>query len=397
MLRIGLYQLSRPKEFADDWVVILDHTCQLGNQKCLIVLGIRLSYWRTLGRPLTLEDLSVLMIQVVDSSTGVLVEQQLHQVQDRIGRIAAIVSDQGADLVCGAKRFGQSQVEAAEVGPNEDRLSEDELPRLDADQLALAGQAKPLILKDFSHASSHIFKANLEADLDWRKFLSECGSTQPRVKQTLWGALAPPRQKAKGRYMNIGELIRWGEKMLGLLDGTTGELPAGMEQSQLTVKYGWVKKYREALKRWSELDELREQSLHVIRLDGYSDASVDKIRAKLEVLGAYESSRAMAAELLRLAREQCALIPAGLSYPGSSEVIESLIGKNKELEGQHSSGGFTKMLLTIGACATKLSENVIVEALQNVREADVRQWSKDVLGTTLGCIRRKALPGTKGA
>ena len=43
ILRIGLYELNRPKEMADDWVLILDHTIQIGKVKCLIVVGFRLS------------------------------------------------------------------------------------------------------------------------------------------------------------------------------------------------------------------------------------------------------------------------------------------------------------------------------------------------------------------
>jgi hypothetical protein len=113
VLRMGLYQLSRPVERGDDWVIILDHTCQLGPCKCLIVLGIRQSHWARLNRPLIIQDLSVLMIRVVTSSTGLLVQQQLLEVQVRIGTIAAIVSDQGADLVCGSKLFAYQQAEEA--------------------------------------------------------------------------------------------------------------------------------------------------------------------------------------------------------------------------------------------------------------------------------------------
>ena len=43
LLRIGLYQLTRPKPQADDWVWLVDHTVQIGQEKCLVVLGVRLS------------------------------------------------------------------------------------------------------------------------------------------------------------------------------------------------------------------------------------------------------------------------------------------------------------------------------------------------------------------
>ena len=39
LLRLGLYQLTRPKIQADDWIWIVDHTMQLGERKCLILVG----------------------------------------------------------------------------------------------------------------------------------------------------------------------------------------------------------------------------------------------------------------------------------------------------------------------------------------------------------------------
>ena len=398
VLRIGLYELSRPVERADDWVIILDHTCQLGAHKCLIVLGIRRSHWATLSRPLILQDLSVLMIRVVTSSTGLLVQQQLLEVQARIGTIAAIVSDQGSDLVCGSKLFANEQ---GDVWPNDvsrPDVSPDDTPQLfDSNDLAVAGRGKPLVLKDFSHASSHLLKAHLEADKQWHEFLALCGKTQPKVKQTIWGALAPPTQKIKGRYMNIGELIRWGQMMHDLLRGFAGTLPEGIDRSMLRQKYGWVESFAESLKAWLEIDILREQSLQVVRVLGYSNTTVDAIRSGQRAYRNYESSHKLATALLDLARDQCGDIPEGVSYPGSSEVIESLIGKYKHSQGQHSRCGFTKMLLAIGASVVEVTENVVVESLTAVREMDVRKWTKDALGTTLPSMRRLAFPGTKAA
>jgi len=42
LLRLGYYKLMRPKVQAEDWVWIIDHTVQLGDDKCLVILGVRL-------------------------------------------------------------------------------------------------------------------------------------------------------------------------------------------------------------------------------------------------------------------------------------------------------------------------------------------------------------------
>src|SRR5450756_3069216 len=43
LLRVGYYKLTRPKEQADDWVWIVDHTIQIGAEKVFVILGIRLN------------------------------------------------------------------------------------------------------------------------------------------------------------------------------------------------------------------------------------------------------------------------------------------------------------------------------------------------------------------
>ena len=57
MLRLGYYKLTRPKERSDDWVWLIDHSNQIGKEKCLLVLGIRLSQLPEQGECLRYEHL----------------------------------------------------------------------------------------------------------------------------------------------------------------------------------------------------------------------------------------------------------------------------------------------------------------------------------------------------
>jgi len=43
MMRLGLFKLLAPKQIASDWVWIIDHINQIGSEKCLLILGVRLS------------------------------------------------------------------------------------------------------------------------------------------------------------------------------------------------------------------------------------------------------------------------------------------------------------------------------------------------------------------
>ncbi|MCP4301769.1 MAG: hypothetical protein GY783_14380, partial [Gammaproteobacteria bacterium] len=61
MLRVGLHQLQRALPKAGDWVWIVDHTMQMGELKCMIVVGLRLGQWqRRDRRTLAYEDMDLI-------------------------------------------------------------------------------------------------------------------------------------------------------------------------------------------------------------------------------------------------------------------------------------------------------------------------------------------------
>ena len=107
LLQVGLYELQRPKEAADDWVWILDHTVQLGTVKCLLIVGCRLSAWHAAGRPLEHGDLSVMALEPVEKSNGG--RRRTAVGTPRLPQTGivprAILSDQGSDLKIGVFRL----------------------------------------------------------------------------------------------------------------------------------------------------------------------------------------------------------------------------------------------------------------------------------------------------
>jgi hypothetical protein len=62
--KIGYYKLMLPKLIADDWMVIIDASIQMGEKKCLLVVGSRQADF-PMNRPLVLEDLEILSLRIV--------------------------------------------------------------------------------------------------------------------------------------------------------------------------------------------------------------------------------------------------------------------------------------------------------------------------------------------
>ena len=92
LLRIGLAALLRPKVIAEDWVWMIDHSVQIGQCKCLVILGVRLSEFPA-GRPLCHQDMELIAWVPMTSSTRQTVAACLETVVARTSVPRAILND----------------------------------------------------------------------------------------------------------------------------------------------------------------------------------------------------------------------------------------------------------------------------------------------------------------
>lgn len=113
LLRLGYYKLTRPKEQAADWVWIVEHTVQIGVEKCFVILGVRLSALPNPARCLSHEDVEPIARCPVRQSNGEVVYQQLEDSITKTGLPREIIGDQGSDLKAGVERFCQHHPETS--------------------------------------------------------------------------------------------------------------------------------------------------------------------------------------------------------------------------------------------------------------------------------------------
>jgi len=364
ILRIGLYELQRPKEFADDWIWIVDHTIQIGTIKVLLILGIRQSKWTELDRPLVHTDLEVLELLPVEVSNGEVVCDQYAAVAQQNGVPQAILSDQGSDLQRGLKLLQNKHPDV--IG-----------------------------LSDVTHKVALLLKKHLESDDAWAAFKTHCGTTKAALRQTPLAHLTPPKFKTKARYMNVSEQIRWGQTVCSLLQRHRAGTLSTSQQAELPAvllddKLGWVESLADSLVGWSELIDLCQQTCSFVRRWGYTPGVAKQVDEAFPI-ALTERGRQLRSQLIAFVRGECAKLPAGFSAPGSSEVIESLIGKGKRLEGQQSQSGFTRYVLGLAASVVTPSASLLESVAKVVGIKHLNQWLTEHLPQTLQAKRIRDL------
>ena len=368
LMRLGLYELLRKKEAAKDWVWIMDHTVQLGPQKCLVIVGVRLSSWRRKKGPLQHEDLALLKLVPMQQSTAIAVAEQLEATRKEMGVVpAAVLSDEGAELKSGMNIFRTHSPAARRV---------------------------PHVF-DIKHKVAILLKRELHDDAAWQSFVTHTNRTKLQTTLTELAFLVPPSLRTKSRYMNLDTLVAWGCRALAYLDDPRDLPGQPVDRKKLQQKLGWLSEYRSALAAWAELLAVAEQAVCYVRRKGYHRHAAKELKSCLLPLARTPGGLRLQAAIVQFVKEQSRGVKKGEHLLGSSEILESLLGKYKRIQGTHSKGGMTGSLLNIGAAVAQKTSGTIQQAFATVPVAAVGKWVRENLGLTIPAQQAIAFQGNK--
>lgn len=360
--RIGLDQIKRFRQRYKDWLWIVDHSNQIGQEKVLVILGIRASKLPPPGQTLSLDQLEVLAIVPGKSWKRGDVREVYRQVAQRCGTPRFVVCDGAVEL------------------------------RETVDVLEKAGE-KVVVLGDFKHFAANRFEKRVGKSERFKSFCSQMGKTRCQVQQTELAHLTPLSLKTKARFMNIGPVVYWARMTLHMLDNPDDDAVADVEASRLSEKLGWVKSYRDDIASWGRCCELIDGSLGWINTQGLDRDSGDQLEKYLDSSRAWDSDSPegkLRQELIDFVGHSAAHLEEGERAWLSSEPIESAFGRYKCREFQHSRSGFTGLIVSLPTMLRNWTAEQVRESLARVKNKDLQQWTKDNIGQTVSGRRAQA-------
>jgi len=355
--QVGYYKLKRAKNIANDWMVIIDASIQMGEKKCVLALGCRVASLKKIkNRALILEDLEVLSMRIVSTLNGEVVAEMLTEVASTVGKIIAICSDRGSEMLRGIKNF---QI----ISPNTRQIG------------------------DTAHRVSNLLEATLDKIPRWKEFRELVTLARRKMQHSLIPSALPPSPRAKARYMNVDTMIRWAADMLILLDN--GISNPGLDIEELRKYLGWLISYRDDIDYWNRLISIGVAARHVVRVEGIHTNIVDSFEQAISSIrmGGRELQFAdhLSMSLLNLSKD----VKFGECFIGSSEILESLFGKIKYMEREQRAFGFTSLLLAAMAAVGPLDEKTVSEAIEHVKRSDIDEWAVREIGQSIQSQRRQ--------
>lgn len=355
LMRLGYYKLHRPKTQAEDWIWIVDHSVQIGVEKCLMILGIRLKDLPQ-DRALTYQDVEPIDLVPVKESNGNIVYAQLEEAVKKTGVPREIISDHGSDLLSGINHFLEKHLLTCSI-------------------------------YDIKHKTASILKRELENDESWKSFIENCTQTKIQVQQTGLAFLAPPNQRSKSRYMNVDTLVEWGIKALNFIETEKENPNKNLNQEKIKVKLHWLVNFEKKINEWKEMLWVVELTESSIRKKGYTQNMGEILENDLNKFSLCDNANKVKEDLLNFIKQESKKAKADERLLGSSEIIESVFGKQKMLERDQSKNGFTGIILSVGAFLATTTEDIIMEAVTTVKTKTVCRWVKEKIGETVQSCR----------
>ena len=359
--RLGLFALREVLEVADDWAYLIDHSVQIGNVKVCVILGLRLRDVPFPTHALRHDDVRVLAVIPTERSTGEIVDAQLEKVAERTGLPRQIVSDHGSDVKKGSELFAQRHSET-------------------------------VVTYDAAHHGAIVLQRRFKADQRWPEFVARLGQVKPRIQQTSDAFLLAPSLRPKARYMNLASLLRWGRRILCLLDRG---LAGGRPSERAETRYGWLREFRAPLEEWSRWEATVRGSVEFVRTRGLSCSCQLDLAVRLQALPPKERDDVLAAELCEFVGVQSQAARPGERLVGSTEVLESVFGKWKAVERQESRNGITSLVLSLGSLVGQWPASRIKAALEATPVKHVVAWCRQHLPSSVQSQRRLAFADPK--
>ena len=346
--KYGYYELNKPKDKAEDWIVMLDESVQFGQSKLLVLYGLRQS---NLGfnRPLNYGDITPLVLKSRCSWSGQNIKESIEDVQKHIGgSIIYAVADYGNTI-----------------------------------KKALRMMKIPHVY-DLTHrialSLDHIYRE----DPEFKSYTEKL--TYLRRSQVLgkMSHILPPLQRAKSRFMNLRPISDWGKGVLNLLD-QPGEV------FQAEKEYlSWVKNYRSLITELVLINEVINDIQLILKTEGLSRQSAQRVKV---ILNRCRTKRLkdFKKTINEYIEQTLEALPDLDKILCSSDILESSFGKYKNYLQDNPMVGITNLSLSISAFTGPLVREEIKCAFEKTRVRDIEEWTKLNIGKTTLSKRQEVL------
>jgi hypothetical protein len=345
ILKLGYYELTKTKTIADDWIILLDHSIQIGDQKVFVVYGIRQSEMHY-DRALQYSDLSPLCIISKNKWDAQAVAEQIKIIENKIGKIKYAVGDYNGNL--------KKALQLCEIRH----------------------------IHDITHWLALSVEKLYKNDTQYQGFCLKMSELRSKFVQSDIAHIMPTKQRKKSSYQNIKSISDWAMKNLLFLENDSQTLKKyGKEKENLM----WLKEYKDLIYELDKINQTLCKIEIVLKTKGLSDETIKTCNSilNLSTLNTSEKGAKFKTQLINYMTQTLHLIPQKESLLCTSDILESAFGKYKNYTNSNPMACVTSLILCLAAFTSSLTEIEIVKALEKTKIKEIKKWVIENIGDSV--------------
>ena len=195
--------------------------------------------------------------------------------------------------------------------------------------------------------------------------------------------------------------MHWASMVLWHLSTPQSAARANIKTQRINHKLGWLRQFRNDIASWKRCLDVVAVTLKFINEQGLSAGASRCLKTRLNKLELCAPSQDVVDRTLAFIKESEKKLKSlrlpNLCLPMSTEVLESVFGRYKQLEGQQSAGGFTSLLASFATLLKPITAEEVKEAFATISTKAMREWVHDNLGHTLQSRKNQAYAEFKTA
>lgn len=334
VLRCGLYQLDYAKVKAGQYVGIIDESIQIGREKLLLLLGVKLRDTWSHAAPLMMNDVEVLGVEVQQRWPG---DKVAEFIKKRLAHhkeidLRYVISDQGTNLLSALRMLSIPAV------------------------------------SDCSHMMMNVVKKLFSNNKQLSALAAQMGQFRRKFLLTELGYLLPPTLRDKDRFLRIFTLVEWNNR----IQAYWNKLPP-----KHRTPLSFLQQAQPLLQCVGQIKTLAVLTAHLLKSAGLSSASQRKWETSIAQYSQTTTLTAEANTFLNTVRQYFAshaeLIGSHEHLLCCSDIIESTFGRYKNKGGMQV---ISADVLSIALYSQPLTTDFIQKALNTVHQKHIEQWKK---------------------
>jgi hypothetical protein len=350
-LRLGLSLLQEVKPIQKKWIALIDHSIDIGTKKALVVLRITADKLQKRGSAIKLEDCECIGLTVSDKITGESISEELMAIFKQSGQPCAIVKDKDATLNKGVILWKKKE------------------------------KSNTYIIDDIGHVVANALKKQFEETKSYGQFKRLLSQGAARLRQTDLAFLIPPKLRSKGRFQSIGQLGKWGEKVLNKF-AVKGRAKKNSLLDRFRTAFPNLSALRPFIETFAQTASITSQMMKRLKNKGFSQESYDYCKDLADCLPV----RSTVKKEIKSWLDKHLTIYDKLDIPAllvSSDIIESLFGRFKHVIERSPQADMNRTVLLIPALCGNRDEITLLRTFSQTCHAELKEWEVDNIPYTV--------------